>query len=417
MLNNIKIGTRMVIGYGTVMALLLIVGGYLFSAIQSLDEKIGTLVNDRMVKSEQADLIINNVNIIARGLRNIIIDANRENQEKELLRIAESRKIISETIDHMKAASETGTGKEMIGKVENDRNEYVKTTEHYMDLIKAEQMDAAKESLLTDVRTSQNTYMETLDTFIGGQTRLAQESGKEAEALAQRSSILIGVLLLAALGFSFVSGILIIRSITSPIKKTVAMAETMAGGDFTARLPIDQKDEIGIMATAMNSMAGQLGMMMKEIVKDINILSGTSSDMAAVSRQLSASVEHTAGKSNAVAAATEEMSTNFHSVSAAMEESSSNVGMVASATEEMTATVNEIGQNAEKARTISENAVKQSHLASEKMNALGESAHRVGKVTETITEISEQTNLLALNATIEAARAGGGRKGICSGCQ
>ena len=84
-----------------------------------------------------------------------------------------------------------------------------------------------------------------------------------------------------------------------------------------------------------------------------------------------------------------------------MEESSSNVGILASATEEMTATVNEIGQNAEKARTIfAENAVKQSHLASEKMNALGESAHRVGKVTETITEISEQTNLLALNATI-----------------
>ncbi len=46
------------------------------------------------------------------------------------------------------------------------------------------------------------------------------------------------------------------------------------------------------------------------------------------------------------------------------------------------------------------------------MAALGESARKIGRVTETITEISEQTNLLALNATIEVARAGEAGKGF-----
>lgn len=68
--------------------------------------------------------------------------------------------------------------------------------------------------------------------------------------------------------------------------------------------------------------------------------------------------------------------------------------------------------NAEKARFISESAVMQSQRTSEKVTALGESARKVGKVTETITEISEQTNLLALNATIEAARAGDAGRGF-----
>jgi methyl-accepting chemotaxis protein len=46
------------------------------------------------------------------------------------------------------------------------------------------------------------------------------------------------------------------------------------------------------------------------------------------------------------------------------------------------------------------------------MNRLGQAAQAIGKVTETITEISSQTNLLALNATIEAARAGSAGKGF-----
>jgi methyl-accepting chemotaxis protein len=46
------------------------------------------------------------------------------------------------------------------------------------------------------------------------------------------------------------------------------------------------------------------------------------------------------------------------------------------------------------------------------MKTLGEAAREIGKVTETINEISSQTNLLALNATIEAARAGAAGKGF-----
>ena len=78
----------------------------------------------------------------------------------------------------------------------------------------------------------------------------------------------------------------------------------------------------------------------------------------------------------------------------------------------MTATIGEIAGNSEKARRITEEATRQAARISEQMNQLGAAAQLIGKVTETITEISSQTNLLALNATIEAARAGSAGKGF-----
>ena len=229
--------------------------------------------------------------------------------------------------------------------------------------------------------------------------------------MAKFSYKIIGFTILLGLG-GLVFAFLMSRSITRPIVRGVDFARKMSEGDFTQTLQIDQKDEIGVMAGALNQMSSNLRQMIKNIASGVQTVASSATELSAISSQTASGVKEVSQKTSTVAGAAEEASANTTSVVASMEEASANLTSVASATEQMSATVTEIASNSEKGRVISEQATVQAQTISTMMQQLGEAAKEIGKVTETITDISSQTNLLALNATIEAARAGAAGKGF-----
>ncbi len=204
------------------------------------------------------------------------------------------------------------------------------------------------------------------------------------------------------------------RSIVTPVKEAIAGLQDIAEGegDLTMRLNVKGKDEIAELSSWFNVFMKKLQNIIAQLSQNTQQVENNSNKLNGVSDELMQLTKDSAQKNNTVATASREMSSNLNSVAAAMEQSATNVNMVAAASEEMSATISEIAKNAEKAHTVSSGAVKQADVASEKMTELGEAAQKIGKVTETINEISEQTNLLALNATIEAARAGEAGKGF-----
>ncbi|BBO69684.1 methyl-accepting chemotaxis protein [Desulfosarcina alkanivorans] len=233
-------------------------------------------------------------------------------------------------------------------------------------------------------------------------------------AMMQKIQLGIAALCIVLLAAILIPLFFSARSVTVPINRTVAMLKDIAQGegDLTRRLDIIKKDEIGELAGGFNTFLDKLQGMMRKIAESSNMVDRSSGEFTEIAAQLSRGSVEASSRADNVATSAEEMSANLNNVAAAMEQSSANSSMVATAAEEMTATINEIAQNAEQARAISVQAVSQAGETSGQMDGLGQAAEAIGKVVETITEISEQVNLLALNATIEAARAGEAGKGF-----
>ncbi len=218
--------------------------------------------------------------------------------------------------------------------------------------------------------------------------------------------IAAGTFLAAAVFF------LVARSITVRLNHGVDFANAMAKGDLSHDIDIECEDETGTLARALNTMIGNLRRMMADIRQGVETLSGSSDQLTEVSHTMSVESSEASELAVSVAAAAEQMSAGMASVRASIENTAGNVNSVSAAAEQMTATINEIVKNTEQSRQVTETAVSQAGQVSEKVVQLGSAALEIGKVTETITDISEQTNLLALNATIEAARAGDAGKGF-----
>ncbi|MFZ5610331.1 MAG: protoglobin domain-containing protein [Pseudomonadota bacterium] len=145
------------------------------------------------------------------------------------------------------------------------------------------------------------------------------------------------------------------------------------------------------MDVAIKQFDGALGTVLEALSK-------AGARMAATATQLKSSSGHMTEQSAAVAAASEQASMN--------------VQTVAAATDELSASVGEIARQIEASAKLTRDAVTGAGKAGDMINALSQSAEKIGAVIELINSIASQTKLLALNATIEAARAGEAGKGF-----
>ena len=182
----------------------------------------------------------------------------------------------------------------------------------------------------------------------------------------------------------FVHQMLITHRICGPLVNFGHTFESIAEGDLTSSISIEEKDEIGLVIQSLNMISKKLG----EVIKNINTstlqINNASEEMFAASDNLAQSTNEQAASLEEISSSIEVMRDNIKVNADNSIQTSKIAGHTASKADEGGA------------------AVQKTVLA---MKTISE---RVS----IIEDIASQTNLLALNAAIEAARAGEQGKGF-----
>ena len=410
-MNKFKIGRKISLVLGSVV--LLLAGLSMLSLWGTrTNERLAKDVNRRLAKARLTDLIEGDTATILANLGEIIIQ--KKASDDLVSQIADHKKRRAAALEEFRALADTPTGI----KQGADMTELVQT------------VGGLSQKALGDVTAGR--YAEAIKTFreCANANRAVRTKAEEAsqfqltevaegERLKDETSSTILIALIAgslvAIAGAIFGGMVLTRGIATPLARVVVHLGEIANGDLSKDAAPEfqaRGDEIGTLARTEQAMIVALRKMIQDIASGIQVLSSSSTELMSSSTDMTTGSQRASDKAHSVSAAAEEMSSNITSVAAGMEETTTNLAHVASATEQMTATIGEIAQNSEKARRITDEATRQAARITEQINQLGVAAQEIGKVTETITEISSQTNLLALNATIEAARAGSAGKGF-----
>lgn len=221
--------------------------------------------------------------------------------------------------------------------------------------------------------------------------------------------------------------IIIIIIIVNSFSKVMSMAlkkiktdtARTATGDFTGILDINTGDEFEELANSFNEMKKNISNLINNVHVSIREVNSSSTNLASMSEEVAASMGQ-------VASTVEEITRGSMESATSIERLSTDMAGVSSSIDNINTSIQDLNTEGIKTRKLSENGIRvieqvkvksdqtkiSTNDVSEEVLLVSDSVQRIGKMNETIAQITEQTNLLALNAAIEAARAGEAGRGF-----
>ena len=404
------------IGFISLTVFLLISSITSFFQFKLIQGQLEEVLDGQVVKIQLSDDIQRMVSSQGLFLRAYILDDDPNNESQ----LKENEVQLSKTITNLASIVNTDYGRDIMKQIDELHKQLLKHSQEAIQAFKNGDKNLAifyinenYSDISMDIYTLSTEYKEY-------QQKQLAKIDEEAKHTVSRALIISVIMLILSgmVGLYFMN--FVKNSVVVPLRKVINTADAIAQGDLTVTdVHHQSKDEIGTLATAVNT----LKLNLNNLVQNIQ---DSASHLSAASEELSASTEEVSATSTEVAQRVQETASHLTASSAsskqsavAMDETSVGVQRIAEATQSlhqnavtMTNTANDGGQTVETAKQQMMKISDSTSRIAELTNKLSKQSEEIGQITKVITAITDQTNLLALNAAIEAARAGEHGKGF-----
>ncbi|NEX60767.1 methyl-accepting chemotaxis protein [Noviherbaspirillum galbum] len=384
-LRRLRIGTRLSVGFGLILVMLIVVLAASNLVSRQKREAIVKAVETSNMKTALAADIKGALLETAVAMRNIGLQSDLDVMKKEEAKVKSLRAQAVQAHERLNALGLDGEEKsilERIAKLEQDIDVPFKEAIRLVGAFNSEEAMKLISSRIDPLNQQELAEINKLVALQKQAEKSVLESSRSADARILMLSFAIGaVALVLGGGLAFV----LTRGITHPLQDAVLVARKVAAGELTSQVEVTGNDEVSELLAALQDMNGSLLKIVGEVRQGTDSITIASREIASGNADLSVRTEQQAN---------------------ALQTTASSMGT-------LTDTVKQNAENARQANSLvisaSDVAVRGGAVVSEvvgTMGAIKDSSRKIVDIITVIDGIAFQTNILALNAAVEAARAG-----------